>query len=435
MHVLAIHTQPVVGGVAHLGVVLPGGLDVGADAAEPEQVGLRAQQSGDEGRRLHRALLRADDGLHFLAERDALEATREDAATLADQRLVIVVPARAWQLEQACALLPAHGRIGIGIDEDVTMVEGGHKLDGLGQQHAVAEDVARHVANADDADALLLHVDSHLGEMALDADPGAARSDAHRLVVIAIGAAAGEGIAQPELALDGQPIGHVGEGGRALVGGDDEIGIVPIPHDDALGMHHLAFHDVVRDREQGADEHAIALRAFREPGVAIGGGVGQLLGVEAALGAGRHDDRVLHALGLHQAEDFRAEVVAPVRPAQAAACHAPGAQVNALDPRRIDPDLTPGQRLGQARHRGTVDLEGERLLRCRCEGVSAQRRLDDGAVEAQNAVVVEAVDLFERTVDLGVERLGVIRISGPFGIVQGKEQVDQQARNAGLATQ
>ena len=53
------------------------------------------------------------------------------------------------------------------------------------QQHAVAEHVARHVADADHGERLGLDVDAHLAEVALDRLPGAAGGDAHRLVVVA----------------------------------------------------------------------------------------------------------------------------------------------------------------------------------------------------------------------------------------------------------
>jgi len=77
-------------------------------------------------------------------------------------------------------------------------------------------------------------------------------------------------------------------------------------------MHHLALDDIVGDREQGADEELVARGPLGEPGVAIGGGAGEHLGIEAALGAGRDDHRVLDALCLHQVEDLAAEIVAPV---------------------------------------------------------------------------------------------------------------------------
>jgi hypothetical protein len=98
-----------------------------------------------------------------------------------------------------------------------------------------------------------------------------------------------------------------------------------------------------------ADEDAVAFGPFGQPRVAVRRRR-QLLGIEAALGAGRHDHGILHHLRLHQAQDFGAEIVAPVGPAQAAAGDRPAAQMDALDARRIDPDLAPRQRLGQAGH-------------------------------------------------------------------------------------
>ena len=77
---------------------------------------------------------------------------------------------------------------------------------------------------------------SDLAEVALDALPGAARRDAHRLVVVARRAARGEGVAQPEAVVGGDLVGDVGERRRALVGGDHEIGIVAVvAHHDRRG--------------------------------------------------------------------------------------------------------------------------------------------------------------------------------------------------------
>ena len=83
---------------------------------------------------------------------------------------------------------------------------------------------------------------AELAEMALDRFPRAARGDAHFLVVVAVGAARGERVAEPEAALLGDAVGDVGEGRGALVGGDHEIGIV------AVMAHHVARrHDRVAD--------------------------------------------------------------------------------------------------------------------------------------------------------------------------------------------
>ncbi len=60
---------------------------------------------------------------------------------------------------------------------------------------------------------------------------------------------------------------------------------------------------------------------------------------EAALGADRHDHRVLDLLRLHQAQNLGAEILRPVGPADAAARHLAEAQMHALDPRRIDEDF------------------------------------------------------------------------------------------------
>ena len=70
------------------------------------------------------------------------------------------------------------------------------------QQHAVAEHVAGHVADADAGEVLALAVDAELAEVALHRLPRAARGDAHRLVVVADRAAGGERVAEPEAVVD-----------------------------------------------------------------------------------------------------------------------------------------------------------------------------------------------------------------------------------------
>ena len=77
---------------------------------------------------------------------------------------------------------------------------------------------------------------------------------------------------------------------------------------------------------------------------------GGRLSDEAALGADRHDDGVLHHLRLHQAQHLGAEVLAPVGPAHAAARDLAAAQVHALDSGRVDEDLEERPRQRQARH-------------------------------------------------------------------------------------
>ena len=86
--------------------------------------------------------------------------------------------------------------------------------------------------HADDGEGLGLDVLAQFAEVALHRLPGAAGGDAHGLVVVAGRAAGGEGVAQPEAVVLGHAVGDVGEGGRALVGGDHQIGIVAVVDDD-----------------------------------------------------------------------------------------------------------------------------------------------------------------------------------------------------------
>src|SRR3546814_4549575 len=127
--ILGIDAQRVVGGIADLGIILARRLQIGADAAEPQQVDRRLEDRRDQRGRLDLRLRQAEDSLHLGGQRDALLAAREDAAALRDQLLVIIVPARPRQLEQAVALLPAFRRIGIGVEEDVAVVERGDQPD------------------------------------------------------------------------------------------------------------------------------------------------------------------------------------------------------------------------------------------------------------------------------------------------------------------
>ena len=160
-------------------------------------------------------------------ERDRLGGAREHATAGRDQPFV-VLPARAGYVEQALALGPGRGRIGVGIEKDVAVVEGRHELDRARQQHAVAEHVTRHVADAGDGHGLRLDVDVHLAEMALHCLPGTARGDAHGLMVVTLAATGGEGVAEPEAGLGRDGVGDVGKRRRALVGGDDQIGIIAV---------------------------------------------------------------------------------------------------------------------------------------------------------------------------------------------------------------
>ena len=134
-----------------------------------------------------------------------------------------------------------------------------------------------------------------------------------------------------------------------------------------VGAHGLAVDDVVGDVEQAADEGLVAGDAFLLHVLARAAG-GQALRIEAALGARRHDDRVLDVLRLHEAQHFGAEVLAPVRPAQAAARHVGHAQVHAFDARAVDEDLELRPRQRQLGDRVRIELERHPALRARPSG-------------------------------------------------------------------
>ena len=208
----------------------------------------------------------------------------------------------------------------------------------------------------------VLDIAPELAEMALDELPGAARGDAHRLVVVAGRAARGKGVAEPEPVFLRDRVGEVGEGRGALVGGDHQIGIVAVVPDDLRRRHDAMRRpgsvrdDVVGQVEQAADQRLVA---FDPLGRQLFARVGRLLHDKAALRPDRHDDRVLDRLRLHQPEDLGAEILLAVGPADAAARDLAGAHVHPLDPRAVDVDLEKRPRQRQQIDLAAGELDGQ----------------------------------------------------------------------------
>ena len=146
--ILAGDANRIVGAVADRLVGFVRGADIGADAAEEEQIDLRFEDGADELLRRD-VLADAEQLLRLGRKPDFLGAARIDAAAFGDQRLVEILPARTRQIEQALAFGEGPLRIGVGIDENIAVIECGDELGRLLAQHAVAEHVARHVADAD----------------------------------------------------------------------------------------------------------------------------------------------------------------------------------------------------------------------------------------------------------------------------------------------
>ncbi len=358
---IGIHPDRIIGAVPGVGIAFGRRLHISADAAEPEQIDLHLQDGAEQFAGRHCVHAHGQHGLHLGRKRDGFQASCKHAAAFRNQRLVIIVPARSRQREHALAFGKGGRNTGGGIKENVAMVKGRHQRHSGRQQQPVAEHIARHVTNAGHADGLGLHVGAQFAEMPLYRNPCALGGDGHRLVVIAIAAARREGIAQPEALALGNAIGGVGKGCGALVGGDHQIRVGRIMAHHAGWRQDGAGHiQIVGDRQQRADIDAIGLGAFRQPRIAVRRRR-QQLGIETALGTGWHDHGILHLLRLHQAQHFGAEVVAPVRPAQAATRNRPAAQVDALHARGEHPDLAIGDWVGQSGHGGGIDLEGHRL--------------------------------------------------------------------------
>lgn len=206
--------------------------------------------------------------------------------------------------------------------------------------------------------------------------------------------------------------------------------------------HHFAFLEVVGDIEQAGNEDPVAGDRLGLDLVAATA-KRQAARDEAALGADRHDHRVLHLLGLDQAEHLGAEVFLAVRPAQAAASHLAAAQVHALDARRVDEDLVLGHRPGQLRDGLRVELEAEvALVLAVAVGlveVGPQGRLDQVEVAPQDAVLVEHLDFVEGTEDRLLQLLllifQVFRGELARQVEAGLEQPHQLAGDVGVGIQ
>ena len=395
-YVCSINADGVVGPVADFGIRFRGGLDVSADTAEPEQVDRRLQDGRHDVHRCRGRCFKPDGSCGFRREFDGLLGARNDHCAGREGRLVVVLPAGARQVEHALALRKRDRRIRIGVDHDVAVVEGSDQPDLFRQQHAVAENVTRHVANAGHGERRCLDVYVDLAEVTLHRLPAAAGRDAHFLVVVTSRTTRSESIVQPEACCLGQTVCRVGEGSGALVGCHDEIGIVTIRTQRIGRRGNLATDDVVGDRQECPDVCLVGLRPGREPCLAVALGR-QEFREESTLCADGNDDRVFDLLGLHQAQNFRAVILRAIRPAEATTGNLAEAQVHAFHFDAIDEDFAEWARLRQTFELVGIELEGEHrtlaLLVALLEEVGAQRRFDRIDVATQNAVFVQALDV------------------------------------------
>ena len=173
--------------------------------------------------------------------------------------------------------------------------------------------------------------------------------------------------------------------------------------------------DIVGDVEQRRDEHLVGRDAFGLDGFARAADR-QIFRDEAALGADRHDDGVLDVLRLDQAQDFGAEILRPVGPADAAARHLAEAQMHGLDARRIDENLVERPRQRHAVDLAARKLDGDQVLGLAVAAelieIGADRCLHRIDEVAQDAVLVQAFDRlqggFDRRCDLRLARRALV---------------------------
>ena len=117
------------------------------------------------------------------------------------------------------------------------MVERCDQFEVRRQQHPVAKHVTRHIADPDSGERVRLDVFAHDPGMTPHALPRTARRDAHYFVVVAVAAAGCERITEPEAIVVGQSVGDIAKRRRALVCGDDEVGVIVVVNDTAWRVY------------------------------------------------------------------------------------------------------------------------------------------------------------------------------------------------------
>ena len=144
-----VDADTIVGAIADLGVVLARRLDVGADAAVVEQIDVHREDVANDllaARRLGLQVeqSRAPPALSGISLAD--RSNTPPPALIVDG--VVVGPRRSWQVEQSLALGEGSLDVRVRVDEDVLVIERGDEARRAASQHAVAEHVAGHVADA-----------------------------------------------------------------------------------------------------------------------------------------------------------------------------------------------------------------------------------------------------------------------------------------------
>ena len=120
---VCINSYAVIRMVTDVAVPLVAGLDVRADATVPEQIEFHAQDGSNQLVRLHRHFACTKHSSCLGAKSNRLGLSRVNSATFRDDAVIVVVPTGSSQVEQALPFLEARANIGIGIQEDVHVIE------------------------------------------------------------------------------------------------------------------------------------------------------------------------------------------------------------------------------------------------------------------------------------------------------------------------
>ena len=129
---------------------------------------------------------------------------------------------------------------------------------------------------------------------------------------------------------------------------------------------------------------------------------GHSLRIEAALGARGDDDRILHDLGFHQAQDLGTKILPAVRPAQPTARDRAEAQVHAFHFRRIDENFVARSRPRHLRKTCRVELDRNVAAGQTVRGqeiVAAQGGFDAADECVQDAVLIDVPRFGEAALD------------------------------------
>ena len=433
--VCSIDTNQVVRFVAHLRVGFVLRLDVRTDSAVVHEVNWCAQNRTNQFRCRVRTCPHSQSFSCFGRHLNRLRGTRENPTSGRNQVAVVVLPARARQFKQALALLIRRGRVRVRVDEDVTVVERGYQTDVFGAQHTVTKNVTAHVTDTNGREVVGSSVDTQFTEVTFNRLPRTSGRNRHRLVVVTRGTTRSESILQPEATVNSDLVRDVREPRCTLVGCDHQVRVVFVVANRALRVHGLLLaifdYQVVCDVQQRVDEHFISSLSSCTPRFAIQGWVRQTLRVETALSSRRHNERVLNHLSLNQAQDFGAEVIAPVRPAQTTTSHATKPQVNTFDFRRVHEHFQSRTRLGTEFEKLRLDLEDvcpSRLpVLITLEHIGAYGSCDHLGGGTQNPVSVQGGHLRQRLKDFFCLRFDrTLTVPREVRVELSGEQLNQQ---------